>query len=197
MAYIFFYLFVDIFLLYFWYLFVTCIFKCLFVTCIFRYLFVTYGFRGAFLVLGGMVLNVCVAACIFMQPRLLQEKKMMEEREKQRRKLAKPDAEGLLNGDTVNQKINTEQDSETKRCACGPDFRCSLFKNPRFVLYILSFVFCLNGYGNNLILIPSHVMALGFEKTKAVLCVSIMGGCEVVARIFFGWFADNQFMQPK
>lgn len=139
-----------------------------------------------------MVLNVCVAACFFRQPKLL----VLEKQKKKEAASRKSDQKALLNGDTSHV---VEEDKEKKQsCAWAHDLlKLSLFKNFKFTICVISFVLCMNGYGNNLILIPSHVKALGYDDVKVAMSVSVMGGCEVVARIGFGWFADKNIISRK
>ena len=140
-----------------------------------------------------MLFNICAAACIFVQPKLLRtQKKQIKDVEKNPRI---SDGARLLNGN-VNKKEEKEQ-KDKGCCSWGPDLKCSLFKNPLFVMYAVAFTLCMNGYGNNLILIPSQIKFLGYDKTKVSLGVAIMGGCEVVARVFFGWFADRNLIKRK
>ena len=158
----------------------------------FRYLIETYTLRPALLIVGGMLLNVCVAACFFRQPQILVKLKKVEQMKKKAKKKKK---DALLNGEVVQDK--SEENEDKKCCSWGPDFKFSLFKKPRFTLYALAFMIAMNGYGNNLILIPSHTLMMGFDKASVALTVSVMGGCEVVARIFFGWFADQDYIPRK
>ncbi|XP_060593162.1 monocarboxylate transporter 12-like [Ruditapes philippinarum] len=148
-----------------------------------------YGLHGAFWVIGGILLNVCVAACVFKQPKLL-----LKEKESQESTGARKDLELLL------KKVNDDQKSKDTLTNCyGLDFRFSLFRNPRFSMYCVSVVLCMNGYGNtsNLIMIPAYIKDVGYDTTHAVYGVTKMGGCEVVARIAFGLIADRNIMKRK
>ena len=166
-----------------------------FLFAVFRLLIETYTLKPAMLLIGGILLNVCVAACVFRQPEILVRLKKLEQMKIKSKK--KKDS-ALLNGEAV-QEIDTVQNKkeEKKCCSWGPDFKFSLFKKPRFTLYCIAFMIAMNGYGNNLILIPSHTRMMGFDKSSVALTVSVMGGCEVVARIFFGWFADKDWIPRK
>ena len=141
---------------------------------------------------------MCVAACCFKQPKLLVEKKKLEQqiaRESQGERLLKeekPDEEKGL------EKLEDEKgQEENKCCSWGPDFKFSLLKNPRFTLYALAFLICSNGYNNNLVLIPAQTRFLGYGKSSVALTVSVMGACEVWARILVGWIADKKWLGPK
>ena len=148
------------------------------------------------MIIGGVLLNVCVAASCFRQPEsLLRQKKLDSKKmtEKIRIEDLHSNRETLLanNVDVENEK--------SKRCSCswGPDFKFSLFKNPRFTLYAVAFMICNGGYGNNLILIPSQIKKLGFGASSISIAVAITGGTEVAARIIFGWIADKKWIQTK
>ncbi|KAL4234387.1 hypothetical protein ACF0H5_006034 [Mactra antiquata] len=147
---------------------------------IYKSLIQEYGLKGAFWIIGGILSHVCVSACLFRQPRLLVENR---EREIQQRQLRNKDggSSGVLS------------------CcgALGYEMKFKLFKNPRFTLNVLALVFAMNGFGNNLILIPSQIKALGYGKFYISLGVTIMGACEVVSRIFFGWLADTKLTKVK
>lgn len=134
-------------------------------------------------------MNVCAAACLFRQPPLLLKEIKRAEATKQKKR--NPDM--LLNDKTPGENAGKQPSSK----CFGLDFRFSLFKNPRFAMYCVGFILCMNGYGNNLILIPAHIKALGFDNNHVVYGVTIMGGCEVVARISFGWLADQNMMKRK
>lgn len=156
---------------------------------LYRFLVDKYTLPGAFWVIGGMLLHVCAAACVFRQPPLL----LKEMKHTKPRKQKQQNQETLLNGEILRGEDNSKP---AEKCF-GLDFRFSLFKNPRFTMYCLAFVLCMNGHGNNLILIPAHIEALGYDKNHAVYGVTIMGGCEVVARIGFGWIADQKLLKRK
>ncbi|KAL4234385.1 hypothetical protein ACF0H5_006032 [Mactra antiquata] len=157
----------------------------------YRFLIDTFSLPGTFWIMGAITSNVCVAACLFRQPKLLVKEKQRLQAAKKR----KSDQKALLNGDTSKNKTG-ERDSK-EQTSVGLNLRFSLFKNPLFTLYAVAFTLCMNGYGNNIILIPSHVRALGYDKLHVTLSVVIMGGCETVSRILFGWLADQEIVKRR
>lgn len=156
---------------------------------LYRYLIDLYGLPGTFWIVGAILWNSCVAASVLRQPKLL----LAQKRKVKVASHQTPDQHELLNG------TNPNNSSPRKTiCACpGLGLKLSLFKNARFSMYCVAFIFCMNGYGNNLILIPAQIKALGYDKNHVVYGVTIMGGCETVARIFFGWLADRKFIKRK
>lgn len=167
---------------------------------LYKYLIETFALKPALLIMGGLLFNVCVAAACFRQPRSLLHQKKLKQRNKteQKNKLEeKGQEECLLNGklkmgNNVEVKYNLDH-----KCSCGPDFKCSLFKNPRFTLYAVSFFICVSGYSNNLILIPAQIKHLGFDKNSISTAVAITGLSEIGARVLVGWIADKKWITPK
>lgn len=104
------------------------------------------------------------------------------------------DHKGLLEDEQCSRVQQATQ--STHNCG-GLQLRLSLFKNAQFTMYCVAFVLCMNGYGNNIILIPSQIKALGYSQYHVVYGVTIMGGCEVVSRISFGWIADQKLVKRK
>ncbi|KAH3855145.1 monocarboxylate transporter 12-like [Dreissena polymorpha] len=160
---------------------------------IYQFLIKEFGLHGTFLILGGFALNICAAACIFRQPRLLS----LAKQKSTKRHVHEPEDTDLLNGDTSH---NQPKDKTVSQNCCTNFFslfKFSLFCNPLFSMYVVAFILCMNGYGNNLILIPAHLKALGYDRVKIALGISVMGAFEVVARIFFGWFADKGYVKKR
>ncbi|WAR11782.1 MOT12-like protein [Mya arenaria] len=164
---------------------------------LYQFLIREYGLQGTFLILGAFALHVCAAACIFRQPRLI----VQEKRHQQLKRNRTSDHKGLLNGESsfTQHENRIEEEKPSTCCPASFDnmFKFSLLCNPRFLMYVVAFVLCMNGYGNNLILIPAHLKALGYNRDQIALGVSIMGAFEVIARIFFGWFADKGFVKKR
>ena len=149
------------------------------------------------LIIGGIFFNVCVAACCFKQPKLLLEKQKQEKQAAEAKKKRASQGERLLKEDGTLEKIEEDPEEEKKCCSWGPDFKFSLLKNPRFTLYAAAFMICSNGYNNNLVLIPAQTRFLGYGKDSVALTVSVMGACEIWARILVGWLADKGWISAK
>lgn len=158
---------------------------------IYKYLIETLTLKGTLWLVGGILLNVCAAACILRQPKLLRNKIKKEQNPNDHVRKA------LLNDESLVQHDDKPKRDNTKMCRGCDLFKFSLFKNPVFTMYAIAFTFCQYGYGSNTILIPSHTRALGYDKTYEALSVSIMGCAEVFARIFFGWFTDLNVVKRK
>ncbi|XP_060593164.1 monocarboxylate transporter 12-like isoform X2 [Ruditapes philippinarum] len=156
---------------------------------IYRFLVDMFGLPGTMWILGAFLANVCAAACLFRQPPILH---LETEHPATNHKISS-DEESFLNNDT-----EIYQDQHKPPGKCGQlNFQFSLFRNPRFTMYCIGFILCMNGYGNNLILIPAQIKALGYDNAHAGYGVNIMGVCEVFARLFFGWIADQKCIQRR
>ncbi|WAR11781.1 MT12B-like protein [Mya arenaria] len=163
----------------------------------YKFLIETYGLSRTFFILGAFVLNICAAACFFRQPReLVLEKKRMWKRTGSSKT---PDHKSLLNGNSRIKRSESELTRENSCCRGFFDglFKCSLFCNPLFLMYVIAFVLCMNGYGPSVIQIPGHLQLLGYDNFHVAIALSTMGGCEVVARIAFGWLADKGYLKRR
>ncbi|XP_045173163.2 monocarboxylate transporter 12-like [Mercenaria mercenaria] len=152
---------------------------------LYKYLIGQYGLKGTFWIIGAIFSNVCVAACILRQPTYLAE----EQKEQITAENNTSDDYNVGDGNAV-PKFN-------KGHCRALDLRFSLFKNPLFVTYVLSFMCCVFSYTASFILIPASVKTLGYDKTYVALSVTVFGGVEAVGRILIGWFADLNLIKRK
>ena len=133
----------------------------------FRFLIDKYGLSDAFWIIGAMLSNICVASCVFRQPK------------------------SLLNTRKIHDNDTHQEQDKSREKHCGAlNLKFSLFKNKRFTLLVIAFTLCTIGHINNTILIPAHIKALGYSNTYVTAGVSITGGAELIGRIIIGWFAD-------
>ena len=139
----------------------------------FRFLIDKYGLSQAFWIIGAILSNICVAGCVYRQPKSLQN-----------------DQETSDNGG----RLGRQEDKSMKICLGTLNLKFSLFKKRRFVLLLTAITLCTIGSDNNYVIIPAHIKALGYSNTYVTLGVSIVGGTEMIARIFTGWFADLNIM---
>ncbi|KAL5020977.1 hypothetical protein ScPMuIL_000132 [Solemya velum] len=173
---------------------------------LYRYLIDEYGLQGGMILIGGLMLNVCVAACLFRQPVLAtqggngsDDTPTPDHDPISTVKTNIPaDTRLLINTDIPKNKISKSQKSaKKKKCCIGLNFECSLFKTPRFSMWVIAFCLCMTGYSANSTMIPAHVQALGYGKDKVALAMSILGISELFARIFMGWLADRKLFPRK
>lgn len=86
---------------------------------------------------------------------------------------------------------------ENDRRSCFSMFDFTLFRIPKFTMYVLAFSLNILGYGGNFTAFPSYIMEVGYQKDEVAVAMSIIGATEVLARPFFGWFADLKLLSVK
>ena len=150
----------------------TCRVMYVFTSLHFRFLLDKYGLSQAFWIIGAILSNICVASCVFRQPK------------------------SFVNTQNITLPENGAHQGQPKsiKDRCGT-LKLDLFKNRRFTLLLISLSLCIAGHSANNILIPVHIKALGYSNTYATIGVSISGGAEMIARIVIGWFADLNIIE--
>lgn len=69
-------------------------------------------------------------------------------------------------------------------------FDFGLFRNPRFLVVLMSFSFGIVPAAHFGTYLPAMTVDKGFTGDDAALLLTIFGGVGMVARLFFGFFAD-------
>ncbi|XP_076112625.1 monocarboxylate transporter 14-like isoform X1 [Mytilus galloprovincialis] len=143
----------------------------------YRFLIDKYGLHGALLIIGAVFFHTCAAGLLLRQPPQLLKKKQKTEEELA---LATP------------QKIETPEKTQS---GCFNEakkriFKLDLFYNAKYTILFCAILFQTANFSGNLVALPGHIQSLGLGKQTIALSVSLLGGSEIVARAFLGWFAD-------
>lgn len=69
-------------------------------------------------------------------------------------------------------------------------FDFSLLKSHLFLMFTSSVMLASFGYLSVYLILPAHAQDLHISKVEAVSLVSVMGICDLVGRVAFGWFSD-------
>lgn len=128
-----------------------------------------FGWRGSFLILGGMLLNCCVAGSL-MRPIG-----------------PKPQPPAKTNGTekrTVVQKINGFID-------------LTLFKHRGFLLYLSGNVVMFFGLFSPLVFLSNYAKSIHIPKDKAAFLLSILAFVDMVARPSMGIVASTKWVRPR
>lgn len=128
-----------------------------------------FGWRGSFLILGGMLLNCCVAGSL-MRPIG-----------------PKPQPPAKTNGTekrTVVQKINGFID-------------LTLFKHRGFLLYLSGNVVMFFGLFSPLVFLSNYAKSIHIPKDKAAFLLSILAFVDMVARPSMGVVASTKWVRPR
>ncbi|KAF7651747.1 hypothetical protein LDENG_00106330 [Lucifuga dentata] len=131
------------------------------------WLFDKFGWRGSFMILGGLLLNCCVAGSL-MRP--IGPKPKPAEKTTERR--------------TVAQTINSFID-------------LSLFKHRGFLLYIMGNIVMFFGLFAPLVFLSNYAKSKEIPREKAAFLLSVLAFVDMVARPSMGIVASTKWVRPK
>ncbi|XP_072257524.1 monocarboxylate transporter 2-like [Pyxicephalus adspersus] len=133
-----------------------------------QFLFNEFGWRGSFLLLGGILLNCCVAGSL-MRP--IGGKPVKKDVEK---------AEKL----TVCQNINKYLD-------------LSLFKHRGFLIYLSGNVIMFLGFFAPIVFLAPYAKHMGIDQYSSAFLLSILAFVDMVARPSMGMVANSKLIRPR
>uniref|UniRef100_A0A8C5MQS7 Monocarboxylate transporter 2 n=1 Tax=Leptobrachium leishanense TaxID=445787 RepID=A0A8C5MQS7_9ANUR len=136
-----------------------------------QFLFNYFGWRGSFLVLGGLLLNCCVAGSLMRPLGGSPPKK---------------DIEKAVNSEktTVCQNINKYLD-------------LSLFKHRGFLIYLSGNVIMFLGFFAPIVFLAPYAKHMGIDEYSAAFLLSILAFVDMVARPTMGMVANSKFIRPR
>ncbi|XP_073765308.1 monocarboxylate transporter 1b isoform X2 [Danio rerio] len=138
------------------------------------WLFDQFGWRGSFLILGGALLNCCVAGSLMRpigpkpQPAIPKEDAEIKPQEKK----------------TVMQTINGFLD-------------LTLFTHRGFLLYLLGNVIMFFGLFAPLVFLSNYAKSKHISKDKAAFLLSILAFTDMIARPSMGLVANTRWVRPR
>ncbi|XP_036386823.1 monocarboxylate transporter 1a [Megalops cyprinoides] len=141
-----------------------------------------FGWRGSFLILGGLLLNCCVAGSLMRpigpkpQPAKVEETKVALEE-------SLPKGRGKEKK-TLLQKINSFID-------------LTLFTHRGFLLYLLGNVIMFFGLFTPLVFLSNYAKSKDIAKEKAAFLLSILAFVDMVARPSMGLVANLPWVRPR
>ncbi|XP_062568096.1 monocarboxylate transporter 12-like isoform X2 [Saccostrea cucullata] len=136
-----------------------------------------YAISGAMLVLGGIMLNVCVAASFLRQPY----------------EFSNDSSRDVKTKDRENEYGSCKEVLCRKFCACDSN----IMKDLTFLS--ISMAFCLSAlsYSAYFYTFPSFLESEHIGKATTVFIFSLTGACEIFARVAMGWFTDLKIISPS
>ncbi|KAJ3612106.1 hypothetical protein NHX12_020383 [Muraenolepis orangiensis] len=148
-----------------------------------QYLFNAFGWRGSFLILGGILLNCCVAGALMrpLAPPPNQSKKDEE--------LAPADlgvavvvvtAEKQSAWNTVNKYLDL-----------------SLFKHRGFLIYLSGNVIMFLGFFSPIVFLAAYAKDMGVDEYSAAFLLSILAFVDMFARPTMGLLANTPWVRPR
>ncbi|XP_056129576.1 monocarboxylate transporter 1a [Lampris incognitus] len=126
-----------------------------------------FGWRGSFLILGGLLLNCCVAGSL-MRPIGPKAQPVAESTERK----------------TVSQTINSFID-------------LSLFKHRGFLLYLMGNVIMFFGLFAPLVFLSNYAKSKDISKEKAAFLLSVLAFIDMFARPSMGLVANTKWVRPR
>ncbi|XP_059806306.1 monocarboxylate transporter 1-like [Hypanus sabinus] len=151
-----------------------------------QYLYDKYSWKGGFLILGGILLNCCVAGSLMrpIDPLATNTPKVsgsVKQEEGVNSDLLKKEPEPKL---SVFQTINKYLD-------------LSLFKHRGFLIYLSGNVIMFFGLFAPLVFLSSYAKNMGIDEYKAAFLLSILAFVDMFARPSMGFVANTKWVRPK
>ncbi|RXN08169.1 monocarboxylate transporter 2-like protein [Labeo rohita] len=140
-----------------------------------QYLINEYGWRGSFLILGGLLLNCCVAGAL-MRPLVAPPNpaKALEE------KPAAVKTEKTTAWQTVNKYLDL-----------------SLFKHRGFLIYLSGNVIMFVGFFAPIVFLSPYAKDNGVDEYQAAFLLSILAFVDMFARPSMGLLANSRWVRPR
>ncbi|KAM6924958.1 monocarboxylate transporter 1-like [Xenentodon cancila] len=140
------------------------------------WLYDEFGWRGSFLILGGLLLNCCVAGSLMrpIGPKLV--KPAVEPDEGQIAQ-AQPKKTALQ---TINNYIDL-----------------TLFKHRGFLLYLMGNIVMFFGLFSPLVFLSNYAKSKDISKEKAAFLLSILAFVDMFARPSMGLLANTKWVRPR
>ncbi|TRY87175.1 hypothetical protein DNTS_031713 [Danionella cerebrum] len=138
-----------------------------------QYLINEYGWRGSFLILGGLLLNCCVAGSLMRPlkapPNAVQEKRIEEPTQERR---------------TAWEMLNRFLD-------------LSLFKHRGFLIYLSGNVIMFLGFFAPIVFLAPYAKDNGIDEYRAAFLLSILAFVDMFARPSMGLLANSRWVRPR
>lgn len=126
------------------------------------------------LILGGVLLNICVASSFIRQPYEFSS-------------CASKNTKELQNAPSSCKEVLCR-----KFCVCDS----KIMKDLTFLSFSLAFCLTALSYSGYFYTFPSFLESENIGKSTTVLIFSITGVCEIFARVAMGWFTDLKVLSP-
>ncbi|XP_072500479.1 monocarboxylate transporter 1 [Notamacropus eugenii] len=157
-----------------------------------------FGWRGSFLILGGLLLNCCVAGSL-MRPIGPKPgsatKQVSKEALQEIGKLDSKKGAGDANTDLIAGSSKPEKHSVFQTINKFLDF--SLFKHRGFLLYISGNIFMFFGLFTPLVFLSNYAKSKHIAKESAAFLLSILAFVDMVARPSMGLVANTKWVRPR
>uniref|UniRef100_A0A8C0K8K1 Monocarboxylate transporter 1 n=1 Tax=Canis lupus dingo TaxID=286419 RepID=A0A8C0K8K1_CANLU len=161
-------------------------------------LFDIFGWRGSFLILGGLLLNCCVAGAL-MRPIGPPPTSVGKDRSKESLQEAGKSDEKKGAGDT-NTDFNGRNPKEEKPSVfqtVEKQLDLSLFTHRGFLLYLSGNVIMVFGLATPLVFLNSYAKSQHYSSEKSAFLLSILSFLDIIARPSMGLVANTKWIRPR
>ncbi|XP_056312274.1 monocarboxylate transporter 2 [Danio aesculapii] len=141
-----------------------------------QYLINEYGWRGSFLILGGLLLNCCVAGSLM-------------------RPLVAP--AGSAAPPAVLEEKHTEKEKRTAWQTVNKYLDLSLFKHRGFLIYLSGNVIMFLGFFAPIVFLSPYAKDNGVDEYQAAFLLSILAFVDMFARPSMGLLANSRWVRPR
>ncbi|XP_060931387.1 monocarboxylate transporter 2 [Limanda limanda] len=158
-----------------------------------QFLFDSFGWRGSFLILGGIVLNCCVAGAL-MRPvnKAVQPKPKLEPPP-----CDQEDPAANANAQSANL-LTEESQSEGKSERCLDKFiDVSLFKHRGFLIYLIGNVFMFFGFFAPVVFLAPYARHQGIDEYSSAFLLSIFALVDMFVRPATGFIGNTKWVRPR
>ncbi|MFT7814104.1 monocarboxylate transporter 1-like, partial [Arapaima gigas] len=140
-----------------------------------------FGWRGSFLILGGLLLNCCVAGSLMrpIGPKPTPEKALQD------------------SGKAVDGTEPTDREKRTVLQKINSFIDLTLFTHRGFLLYLLGNVFMFFGLFAPLVFLSNFAKSKDIPKDEAAFLLSILAFVDMVARPSMGLVANTAWVRPR
>uniref|UniRef100_A0A3Q2KPC9 Monocarboxylate transporter 1 n=1 Tax=Equus caballus TaxID=9796 RepID=A0A3Q2KPC9_HORSE len=161
-------------------------------------LFGIFGWRGSFLILGGILLNCCVAGAL-MRPIGPKPTNAKKERSKESlQEAGKPDAQkGAGDANTEFNGRNAKEEKQSIFQTANKFLDLSLFTHRGFVLYLSGNVVMAFGLTTPLVFLSNYGKSQHYSSEKSAFLLSILAFVDMVARPSMGLVANTKWIRPR
>lgn len=145
-----------------------------------QFLFNAFGWKGSFLILGGLLLNCCVAGSLMrpVGPKPVQPIKKDVEKATEDSTLHKNDKKSVWQ--TINKYLDL-----------------TLFKHRGFLIYLSGNVIMFLGFFAPIVFLAPYAKHKGIDEYSAAFLLSILAFVDMFARPSMGLIANSKYIRPK
>uniref|UniRef100_A0A8C3G4G9 Solute carrier family 16 member 7 n=1 Tax=Cyclopterus lumpus TaxID=8103 RepID=A0A8C3G4G9_CYCLU len=153
-----------------------------------QFLFDSFGWRGSFLILGGIVLNCCVAGAL-MRP--------VNNNTRPKPKTEPPERNGAAAEEAAAASDTGEQDESESQGCLHKFIDVSLFKHRGFLIYLIGNVVMFFGFFAPVVFMAAYAKHQGIDEYSAAFLLSIFALVDMFMRPATGFIGNSKWVRPR